>query len=128
PAGEAALRQSAAVALFVQRAQALRPAFHPTPAEFHSVAEICLRLDGLPLAIELAAAQSVLFSPAALLARLGGALESRPLAFLRGGARDLPARQQTLTNAIDWSYVLLDQARSEIFRQLAIFVGSFTLA
>ena len=95
--------QYEAVRLFIERAQAVKPDFMVTNENAPAVAEICWRLDGLPLAIELAAARIRLFSPQALLERLGSRLK-----LLRGGARDLPARQQTLRDAIDWSYELLD--------------------
>ncbi len=87
-----------------------------------AVAEICYRLDGLPLAIELAAARIKLLPPRAMLARLEHRLE-----FLTGGARDLPARQQTLRNAIAWSYDLLDENEQKLFRRLSVFVGGCTL-
>src|SRR5690606_15088463 len=87
-----------------------------------AVAEICSRLDGLPLAIELAAARVRLLPPQAMLARL----ENR-LAFLTGGARNLPARQQTLRNAIAWSYDLLDEDEKLLFCRLSIFAGGCTL-
>lgn len=86
------------------------------------MAEICYRLDGLPLAIELAAARIKLLPPEAILARL----ESR-LKLLTGGARDLPLRQQTLRNAIDWSYDLLDADERKLYRRLAVFINGFTL-
>ena len=113
---------AAAITLFVQRAQSVKPSFVLTETITPLVAEICQRLDGLPLAIELAAARIKLFSPAALLQRL----EHR-LPLLSGGARDLPARQQTIGNTCDWSYRLLDVPVQRLFRQLAVFVGGFTL-
>ncbi|MDQ4077741.1 MAG: tetratricopeptide repeat protein, partial [Chloroflexota bacterium] len=121
-----ALSDYAAVELFVQRAQAAQPAFTLTPENAPLVAAICRHLDGLPLAIELAAARVRLFSPQALLARLTSATDS-PLHLLRGGARDLPMRQQTLRTAIAWSYDLLDPSEQGLFRRLAVFVGGFTL-
>jgi predicted ATPase/transcriptional regulator with XRE-family HTH domain len=118
----AALAESAAVALFVQRAQAVSPEFHLTAANARDVAEICVRLDGLPLALELAAARSKLLSPQELLARLSHRLE-----VLTGGPLDLPIRQHTLRNTILWSYQLLDALEQRLFRQLSIFVGGCTL-
>jgi predicted ATPase len=96
------LSQYEAVRLFIERAQAVRAGFAITSENAPAIAEICVRLDGLPLAIELAAARIKLFAPEALLARL-----SSRLALLTGGARDLPARQQTIRTTIDWSYQLL---------------------
>jgi predicted ATPase len=116
------LAQCPAVALFVQRAVAARPDFTLTEEHAPAVAEICARLDGLPMAIELAAARIKLLPPSALLARLAGRLLS-----LSGGARDLPARQQTLRNAIDWSYGLLTPEEQRLFRRLAVFISGWTL-
>jgi predicted ATPase/DNA-binding CsgD family transcriptional regulator len=116
------LTQQAAVRLFVLRAQAIQPAFGVTPANACAIAEICVHLDGLPLAIELAAARSKLLPPQALLARL-----SRRLEVLTGGARDLPTRQQTLRNTLQWSYDLLTEQEQRLFRRLSIFVGGCTL-
>jgi predicted ATPase len=116
------LAQIPAVALFVYRASAIDPSFALTAENAAAVAEICRRLDGLPLAIELAAARIRLFPPRTLLARL----EQR-LPLLTGGARDLPARQQTMRNTIGWSFDLLDDAEQPLFRRLAVFVGGFTL-
>jgi predicted ATPase/DNA-binding CsgD family transcriptional regulator len=116
------LTQQAAVRLFLLRAQAIQPAFHVTPVNARAIAEICVHLDGLPLAIELAAARSKLLPPQALLKRL-----SHRLLVLTGGAQDLPARQQTLRNTLLWSYDLLSQEEQRLFRWLSIFVGGCTL-
>src|SRR6266568_2798467 len=119
---QGALSQYAAVALFFQRAQAVKPAFQLTNSNARSIAEICVRLDGLPLAIELAASRIKLLSPQALLTRL-----SQRLHLLTGGALDAPARQQTLRNTIEWSYQLLDADEQQLFRRLSVFVGGCSL-
>jgi len=111
-----------AVALFVERALAVKHEFALTKENAPAVAAICARLDGLPLAIELAAARIKLLSPSAMLARL----ESR-LDLLTGGARDLPTRQQTLRSTVDWSYGLLNAAEQTLFRRLSVFTGGCTL-
>ncbi len=111
-----------AVRLFLARAQAVKPACTLTEENAPTIAAICHRLDGLPLAIELAAAQLKLFSPQALLTRL----EHR-LTMLTGGARDLPARQQTLRATIAWSHDLLATPEQTLFRRLAVFGGGWTL-
>ena len=102
-----------AIQLFVERAQAVKPDFRLTDDNAAAVAEICLRLDGLPLAIELATARINLFSPEALRDRLGSSLQ-----LLRGGARDMPARQQTLRATIEWSYQLLEPGEQRLFELL----------
>ncbi len=114
------LEQFGAVALFVERAREVQPNFALTPDNARAITEICARLDGLPLAIELAAARIKLLSPAALLARL----EENAL-FLRKQSRDRTARQQTLRAAIGWSYDLLDEDEKILFRRLAVFRGGF---
>jgi len=110
------------IALFIERARAADPAFALTGQNAPAVAEICARLDGLPLAIELAAARLRVLPPQALLGRL-----SSRLTFLIGGARDRPGRQQTLRAAIDWSYGLLDDTEQRLFARLAVFAGGCTL-
>src|SRR5262245_31199961 len=112
------LVQVPAVALFVRRAQEVRPGFAITEDNAHDVAQICERLDGLPLALELAASHVNVLPPRVLLARL-----SRRLPLLIRGARDLPERQQTLRNAIAWSYDLLEPAEQRLFRLLSVFSG-----
>ncbi len=118
----ATLSHNAAVTLFLQRAQAVKPDFELTNANARAIAEICVRLDGLPLAIELAAARVKLLPPQALLSRL-----DQRLAVLTGVSRDVPARQQALRNTIAWSYNLLDAAEQRLFRRLSVFVGGCTL-
>jgi predicted ATPase len=113
---------SPAVQLFVARAQAVASDFALTAGTAPAVAAICRRLDGLPLAIELAAAQAVLLGPEALLGRL----EHR-LPLLTGGAVDLPERQRTLRGTIAWSHDLLEPAEQSLFRRLAVFAGGWTL-
>jgi tetratricopeptide (TPR) repeat protein len=116
------LAQMEAVQLFVQRAQAIKTDFTLTHQNAPAVAEICARLDGLPLAIELAAARVRLLPPQDMLRRLDSRLE-----FLTGGVRDLPSRQQTLRGAIDWSYDLLSDDEKTLFQRLAVFVGGCSL-
>jgi predicted ATPase/class 3 adenylate cyclase/DNA-binding CsgD family transcriptional regulator len=117
-----ALSQYEAVALFISRAQAVKPEFQLTAANALAVAETCVRLDGLPLTIELAAARIKLLPPQALLTRLG-----ERLAVLTSGPRDVPMRQQTLRNTIAWSYDILNADEQLLFRRLAVFVGGCTL-
>ncbi len=116
------LAQVPSVALFLERARAVNPDFALTADNAATIVEICRRLDGLPLALELAAARLSLLTPQALLARM-----ERRLALLTRGARDLPQRQQTLHNTLAWSYDLLEEREQHLFRQLAVFVGSFPL-
>ena len=118
----AAVAESEAVRLFVDRAASVRPDFRLDAENADAVAELCARLDGLPLALELAAARVTMLPPRAMLARL-----ERRLPLLAGGPRDLPARQQTLRNAITWSYDLLDADEQRLFRRLAPFAGGCTL-
>ncbi len=116
------LAQVASLTLFVQRAMAVQPNFVLDASNIAVVAKICIGLDGLPLAIELAAAKIKLFSPPALLARL-----QQRLTLLTGGPQDSPARQRTLRDEIAWSYDLLAPNEQALFRRLAVFVGGFTL-
>jgi predicted ATPase len=113
-----ALSEYPAISLFVQRAAAVKPGFKLTEDNAMAVAEICARLDGLPLAIELAAARAKVLSPSAIASRLQ---------LLVGGARDLPARQQTLRHAIDWSYDLLSEPEQKLLRRLSVFPCGCTL-
>ena len=114
--------ETESVNLFVERAQAVKPSFGLTGENAAVIAEICRGLDGLPLAIELAAARVKILQPQAILARLDDSLK-----FLTGGARDLPIRHQTLRNTLKWSYDLLDQQEKTLFNRLSVFVGGFTL-
>ncbi len=116
------LRRVPAVALFVERAAAVQPSFALTRENAQAVSEICTHLDGLPLAIELAAARVKLLSPRALLARLQDRLD-----LLTGGSQDRPARHQTLRGAVDWSYELLTATEQTLFRRLSVFAGGASL-
>jgi predicted ATPase/DNA-binding CsgD family transcriptional regulator len=117
-----ALSQYAAVALFLERARTVKLDFQLTPANTRTITEICIRLDGLPLAIELAAARIKLLPPQALLARLRHRLQ-----VLTSAAQDAPVRQQTLRNTLAWSYDLLDAKEQQLFRRLSVFVSGCTL-
>jgi predicted ATPase/DNA-binding SARP family transcriptional activator len=114
------LAGSAAIQLFVERAKAVRPGFSLTAENASAVAQVCARLDGLPLALELAAARSRALGPQAML----GLLDNR-LAFLSGGPRDAPERQRSLRNAIEWSHTLLGPDEQRLFAALSVFVGGF---
>lgn len=114
------LSQYSAVQLFIQRCQGVKPDFQVTNENAPAVAEICQRLDGLPLAIELAAARVKLLTPQALLSRL-----ERRFEVLRGGTKDLPERHQTMYSAIDWSYSLLNENEKRLFQRLSVFSGGW---
>ena len=116
------LAQVASVSLFLERARAIQTNFALTSSNARAVAEICVRLDGLPLAVELAAARIKLLPPHALLKRL-----SHRLSVLTGGAQDMPARQQTLRDTLRWSYDLLSPKERRLFRWLSVFIGGCTL-
>jgi predicted ATPase/Flp pilus assembly protein TadD len=116
------LSQCDSIALFIERARAVKPDFEINDENAKVVANVCIRLDGLPLAIELAAARIKLLSPQAMLMRF----ENR-LKLLVGGPRDLPARQQTMRDTIAWSYELLDESGKRLFRTLAVFIGGFSI-
>jgi predicted ATPase len=111
-----------AVQFFLERARAAKPNFQLTSENASAVAEICRRLDGLPLALELAAARIKLLPPQAILSRLDDRLK-----LLTGGARDLPSRHQTLRNTLEWSYSLLGEEEKTLYARLSVFVGGFTL-
>jgi predicted ATPase/class 3 adenylate cyclase len=117
-----ALSQFEAVALFIERAKAVAPSFAVTDSNAPVLAEICVRLDGLPLAIELAAARVTVLSPEAMLRRLDESLD-----LLSGGRRDAPERHRTLAQTIAWSYDLLSDDERSLFARLGVFVGGFTL-
>jgi len=117
-----AITANPAYMLFVSRALAANPALELDGSNVAAIAEICRALDGLPLAIELAAARTRLMTPRAMLGRIGERLK-----LLTGGARDLPGRQQTLRRTLDWSYELLSPGEQALIRRLSVFAGSFTL-
>jgi predicted ATPase len=117
-----ALGNFAAVQLFAERARAVRPDFEVTPANAEAVVDIVRHLDGIPLALELAAARVKVLSPEQIAARL-----SDRFRILRGGPRTALPRQQTLRAAMDWSYELLDDVERSLLRRLAVFMGSYTL-
>jgi predicted ATPase len=121
-ADPAGMLRYAAVGLFAERAHAADPAFELTAGNAAAVAEVCRRLDGLPLAIELAAARTRLLPPQALLSRL-----DERFSLLTGGARDMPERQRTLKNTLDWSFGLLPPGEQALFARLGVFAGSFGL-
>jgi predicted ATPase/DNA-binding CsgD family transcriptional regulator len=123
----AILLRYSAVRLFLDRMRALRADYEPDQAALRAIGAICVRLDGLPLAIELAAARTRMFSPEQLLAQLSGPGEPTSLRLLAGGARDLPARQRTLSRTIQWSYDLLSPEEQSVFRAASIFADSLTL-
>jgi predicted ATPase len=116
------LAENESVVLFVRRAQSVHPTFRLTEENGPAIAEICRRLDGLPLALELAAARVKLLPPQAILSRLDDRFK-----LLTGGGRDLPARQQTLRNTLEWSYGLLNEEEKALYARLSVFVGGFTL-
>ena len=120
--GAAELSQYAAIVLFVERASAVKPDFQLTDDNAPAVAMICTRLDGLPLAIELAAARIKLLSPQAMLARLAHSMQ-----WLTAGTRDMPVRQRTLRHTLQWSYDLLEPDEKNLFRRLGVFVGGCSL-
>lgn len=116
------LVENEAILLFMGRARAVQPSFRLTEENLSAVTEICRRLDGLPLALELAAARVKLLTPQAILARLDDRLK-----LLTGGARDLPTRHQTLRNTLEWSYGLLQEEERNLYARLGVFVGGFTI-
>ncbi|HEX6778337.1 MAG TPA: tetratricopeptide repeat protein [Ktedonobacterales bacterium] len=122
------LEQYGAVALFLQRVRALQPDFQLSAAQAPVIAELCVRLDGLPLAIELAAARFPLLPPQQLLERLGSPADPTALQVVAGRLADLPERHQSLREAIGWSYALLSAAEQRLFRRLCVFVGGAALA
>lgn len=120
--GVAELSRSEAIALFVERAQFAKPSFELNDANVGVVATICLKLEGIPLGLVLAAARLKVLTPQALLSRL-----SSSLTVLTGGARDMPTRHQTLRDTIEWSYNLLDMREQALYRRISIFMGGFSM-
>ena len=118
--------QFPAIRLFVERAQAVNPTFQMNERNMAAIVQICARLDGLPLAIELAAARTKVYSLPAILEKLADRT-GQGLTFLRSTARDVPQRQQTLQDTLDWSYGLLDPSLQSLFRHLGVFAGSWTV-
>ena len=116
------MSQNAAVRLFVQRAAALDPSFVLTEANASAVAEVCIQLDGLPLALQLAAARIRVLSPEDLCRRM-----TSRLAWLTAGSPDLPMRQQTLRNTLEWSHALLTTEEQRLLRRMAVFAGGCTM-
>ena len=116
-----------ATALFAQRATAANPGFAVSRRNFESSARLCSRLDGLPLAIELAAARTALLSPQEILTRIEGAGTRESLDLLTNAMRDAPSRHRTLRDAIGWSYGLLNPSEQQLFRRLSAYVGGFLL-
>jgi predicted ATPase/DNA-binding CsgD family transcriptional regulator len=121
------LPRYSAVQLFLERMRAIQVDYEPDQAALRAIAGICIHLDGLPLAIELAAPRTRMFTPGQLLAQLGGGQGASSLKLLTGGARDLPARQRTLSRTIQWSYDLLPAEEQRVFRAASIFAGAFAL-
>jgi predicted ATPase/DNA-binding CsgD family transcriptional regulator len=122
PLGVGEVSQYGAVALFVQRARAVRPDFELKDSNAAAVVEVCRRVDGLPLAIELVAAHTRLLPPQAIVARL-----TSPLGLLTRGSQDFPTRHQTMRDTIEWSYNLLTEQQQQLFRHLSVFVGGFAV-
>ncbi|GHO72016.1 hypothetical protein KSC_109080 [Ktedonobacter sp. SOSP1-52] len=126
PSVESLIKSEAGL-LFLRRAQMTLPRFTLSEVTAPAIGRICIRLDGLPLAIELAAARCKLFTPQALLERLEGTRDSSPLRLLAGGSRDAPPRQRTLRDSIEWSYNLLDEDEKHLLARLAVFRGGCSL-
>ena len=121
------LMDNEAIRFFVERAKSVKPQFVVTEGNIKAIAEICVRLDGLPLALELAAARVKLLSPQGISSRLSGEHGYTPMSLLTDGARDLPGRHKTLRDTIEWSYDLLDESEKKLFIRLSVFSGGYTL-